>query len=202
MTRSALLLALALAVAGCHPAEVPPPAPAPSLRAESAGWPSVTAGRYPVPSMLMLWCIAPTPERIAAIRADEAKEHGPHREHSIVVRVNPTGIAAFRARTTVPAGTVVVKQKYAPDAPESAEPVAIAAMTKRQPGYDPAHGDWEYAYEEYPPGAPPKVSRGRIESCIDCHHAASDRDYLYRPYLAAQGGGDDAAGLPPATGAR
>ena len=187
MSRTALAAALLGLVAACRPAQVPPPAPAPSLRADSAAWPAVTDGRYVVPSVLMSLCMWPPPERVAAIRADEAREHGPHIGHAIVVRVNPLGVSAFRAREPVPVGTVVVKEKYDLDTPESAEPAAVAAMTKREPGYDPAHGDWEYAFEEHAPGESPRVSRGRIDSCIDCHHAAGDRDYLYRPYLAGGG---------------
>ena len=185
MNRPALAAMLLGLVAACRPAQVPPPAPAPTLRAESAGWESVTAGRYAVvPQALMNLCRNPPPDQLAVILADHAAEHGPHRGHAIVVRVNPLGVGAFRAREPVPVGTVVVKEKYDLDASESADPVALATMTKREPGYDPAHGDWVYAFEESPPGESPRVSRGRIDSCIDCHHAAGDRDYLYRPYLA------------------
>jgi hypothetical protein len=52
-------------------------------------------------------------------------------------------------------------------------------MVKREPGYDPAHGDWEYVYA----GADKAVTRGRLDSCIDCHFQVADKDYLFRTYL-------------------
>lgn len=54
-------------------------------------------------------------------------------------------------------------------------------MIKREPGYDPQHGDWEYLYVVQKPEK--KVTRGRLESCIKCHWQAKDRDYVFRNYL-------------------
>ena len=57
-----------------------------------------------------------------------------------------------------------------------------AAMIKRESGYDPAHGDWEYRYDRRWPEADKGVVWGKLASCIDCH--ARGTDYLFRPYLA------------------
>lgn len=49
-------------------------------------------------------------------------------------------------------------------------------MTKRNPGYDTDHGDWEYygidldTKEEF---------TGKATACIACHQVANDRDYIY-----------------------
>ena len=103
---------------------------------------------------------------------------------AVVVRVNPVGVDRFKAGQPVPAGTVVVKEKY-PEYSPNTPPVAVAAMVKREPGYDPENGDWEYAYEQRWPEAERKVVRGKLRSCIDCHQGARDTDYLFRPYLRA-----------------
>ena len=70
---------------------------------------------------------------------------------------------------------------YSPDA----QPVGIAAMIKREPGYDPENGDWEYAYEKRWPEAERSVVRGKLGSCIECHKGARITDYLFRSYLRA-----------------
>jgi len=97
------------------------------------------------------------------------------------VRVNPIGLEAFRARTPVPVGTVVVKEKMT-----GGKVVAVGTMTKRETGYDPDHGDWEYGYRELKADAPPPTT-GKIESCVACHRLAEKKDYLFRPYLPHKG---------------
>ena len=54
-------------------------------------------------------------------------------------------------------------------------------MIKREPGYDPGHGDWEYADVRLEPEK--KVARGKIASCIACHDGKKNDDYLFRDYL-------------------
>ena len=88
----------------------------------------------------------------------------------------------FKTGKPVPVGTVVIKEKH-PVANSKAAPVAVAAMIKREPGYDPEHGDWEYAYEQLVPVAEQKVTHGKMENCINCHRIKKESDYLFRPYL-------------------
>jgi hypothetical protein len=167
-----------LAVVGCQlPADPPPTAPD-KTEADYTRWPAVTDKPYPVDAPFAAMCaISPSPESEKRRREELAKTHGPHAVHAISVRVSPTGRSEFMARTPVPVGTVVVKEKLADE-----KVVAVGTMTKREPGYDPDHGDWEYGYRELKPDAPPAAA-GKIDSCIACHRIASQKDYLYRPYL-------------------
>ncbi len=96
------------------------------------------------------------------------------------MQVNPFGLDAFRARTPVPVGTVVVKEKMT-----GGKVVAVGTMTKREPGYDADHGDWEYAYRGLKADAPPPAA-GKIDSCIACHRIAEKKDHLFRTYLPHQ----------------
>src|SRR5262249_15369614 len=118
----------------------------------------------------------------------ELERRGPHFEPAIMVYANPTAFQALQADSSspMPVGSIVVKEKSAFDE-KGYHLVAYAAMMKRDPGYDPDHGDWEYFYAQlvgglYEPLPEPIVSRGKLQQCIGCHQAAAAKDYLYRQY--------------------
>jgi hypothetical protein len=98
------------------------------------------------------------------------------------VRVSPEAIAPFREGKRLPTGAVVVKEKYA-DELASGPLYAYAVMVKREAGYYPEGGDWEYEYVTLVPER--KVARGQLTDCAACHASAKDRDYLFRSYAGA-----------------
>jgi len=169
-------------LAGCESVPEPPSPPdTKSREVDYSTWASVAEEPYSVALPAAVACspgISPAPGRDPEIlRTDR----GPHADHAISVRVNPIGLEAFRARTPVPVGTVVVKEKMT-----GGKVVAVGTMTKRETGYDPDHGDWEYGYRELKADAPPPTT-GKIESCVACHRLAEKKDYLFRPYLPHKG---------------
>lgn len=85
-----------------------------------------------------------------------------------------------------PIGTTIVKEKYSDinEANRRGLADAVAVMVKRELGYDPEHGDWEYAYIDLDRESQIKsVTRGKIAGCIDCHSNRSTSDYVFRDYL-------------------
>lgn len=84
-----------------------------------------------------------------------------------------------------PVGAIVVKEKHRSSgattradrssAVDSFTVDGVGGMIKRPPGYDPAHGDWEYFYFE----DPRHIEAGRMASCVQCHAAAADRDHVF-----------------------
>lgn len=183
------LLFLVVALTGCQPSpnqnpvRVENPPDRETLDIDFANWASATKEPYFIAPLQFRFCAPPSTQEVQNLEL-EKKQRGPHSESAIVVRVNPIGFKPFQSGLSVPVGTIVVKEKYphySPDTP----PVAVAAMIKREPGYDPKYGDWEYAYEQRWPEHERKVIRGKLDSCIDCHQNASGKDYMFRPYLAA-----------------
>lgn len=170
-------------VAGCGPVRVESTQPggptADDPVGDFSGWPTATAKPYRIDAGLYFFCAPPTPERQKRLEAEQ-KRHGPHHRPSIVVRTNPAAIGAFRAGRPMPAGAVVVKEKHWGEE-ATGPPVEYAAMVKRDAGYDPDHGDWEYVHVVAQPER--QVTRGRLESCINCHATMRDKDYLFRTYL-------------------
>ena len=185
--KPAIALCVLAFVAGCNPPSdpapqvEPPTADAPAI--DFAGWPSVTERPFWVEIPIAELCVEVTLDEERAMEAGRTRRHGPHYRPAIVVRVSPPALDAFRAGGPLTAGAVVVKEKH-PDEAAATPPTAYAAMVKREAGYDPQNGDWEYLYEEV--GPPRRVSRGRMETCIDCHRRAGGTDYLFRTYLKSK----------------
>jgi hypothetical protein len=168
-------------LAGCQPPASPSPPPALAEPAVFATWPRVTEAPVRVSPALAMLCSA-LPANAVRARGKAAEPNGPHAEYAIVVRVSPDGIGAYREGRPLPRGAVVVKEKYA-DASATGPMLAYALMTKRTAGFDPAGGDWEYAFVTR--GAEPEVARGRLAGCAGCHASARSRDYLFRSYGAS-----------------
>lgn len=77
-----------------------------------------------------------------------------------------------------PVGAYIVKQKLR--SADSTRGVLYTTMRKREAGYDPEHGDWEYAVRD---GQGLVLAEGRIGSCIECHEAYKETEYVTREYL-------------------
>ncbi len=171
---------------GCGTSRPEPPAPEP-LPVEQPGidfanWPKATKTPYRVLLHIAFDCAVPTsPEQAETQQRALAKaSRGPHAQRSIIVRVNPDAFDAFMNRKPLPVGSIVVKEKHEGDA-VTGPPDEYTAMIRKEPGYDPTHGDWEYVHVVTRPEK--KVTRGKLSSCIDCHVDREDRDYLFRTYL-------------------
>lgn len=175
---------LAVALVGCVPPTEPteqPPTEQPAADTDYTKWPSVTAEPHVVEPSQPTLCDINVSGVVKgwdpAAKWGTPQDRSPHADHAINVRVNPTGREAFLARKPVPVGTVVVKEKLT-----NGKVVAVGTMTKREAGYDPEYGDWEYSYRELKADALP-ATVGKIESCIACHRTVKQKDYLFRPYL-------------------
>lgn len=165
----------------CLPEPESPKSQRISLGIDYAEWPSVTEAPIWVPSELLMLCAAPTAEAIRLTEADK-KQRGPHSGSAIVVRVNPAGLSQFKSAQTVPVGTIILKEKFLRN-PSNHPADAIAVMIKREAGYDPKYGDWEYAYEDRRLEQDNRVVRDKLDTCFGCHQEARKTDYLFRTYL-------------------
>jgi len=178
MQKSMWLLPVLL-VAGCQSETAPGSKPVPVEPSPFSSWPSVTDKPVLVGAYLWGLCRNMTPEE--AKKADEeAKRHGLHAKHSIIVRVSPAGAVQFRDGRPLPTGAVVVKEKYLGDPVAPGRLYGYAMMTKRDAGYYPEGGDWEYQFVALVPER--KETSGRLTECAACHASVKDRDFLFRSY--------------------
>jgi len=113
----------------------------------------------------------------------------PHVPRLFKIYVNPTGKAAFISlnRDAFPIGSMIVKEKYvAPTRkdtdwfirklPKGARPELLTVMIKREKGFDPANGDWEYQVAS---GDAQKSNAKGLEHCAKCHQDLADQDYVF-----------------------
>lgn len=142
---------------------------------DKALWNRVNDEPYYLTSKLDLQCAAPTAADYARQRKDN-----PHASTFITVYVNNAGKEAmFKQQTPrFPEGSIIVKQKV--DRKDQ-NPLLYTIMRKREPGYNPQVGDWEFSVV----GANGKemLARGKIDNCQSCHVGEATSDFVFRDYV-------------------
>jgi hypothetical protein len=126
-------------------------------------------------SQIAALCAAPTATQ------KKMESGNPHLDKFITVYVNDTGRRAMMEEKSprFPQGSIIVKEKL--PTRESSSPELLTVMIKREAGYNPENGDWEYMALD---GAGKEVqARGKLESCQACHLMVKDTDYVSRNYL-------------------
>ncbi|HEV7681380.1 MAG TPA: cytochrome P460 family protein [Pyrinomonadaceae bacterium] len=105
----------------------------------------------------------------------------PHSTRYISVYVNQLGRESMmtRLKPEFPQGSIIVKEKV--NDPRAKNPELLTAMVKREKGYNPESGDWEYFVLD---GSASTIkAQGKIEKCQTCHVNSKDTDYVDRSYL-------------------
>jgi hypothetical protein len=143
-------------------------------------WTQVNTEPYHISTAVDLLCRAPS-------KADYEFERkkNPHAATYITVYVNKVGREAMFAKDVqrFPAGSVIVKKKVGTYF-EDRKTLLYTVMKKRESGYNPVVGDWEFLVVSGD-GARLEAS-GKIESCQACHVRKSETDFIFRSYLTAK----------------
>ena len=108
----------------------------------------------------------------------------PHADKLINVFVNKIGRTAMLAerKPRFPEGAIIVKERL--PLKKSSATEWLMAMVKREEGFNPAAGDWEFFVLRTPEKV--VIERGRIENCQACHARAKETDFVFRRYLTRQ----------------
>ena len=97
------------------------------------------------------------------------------------VYVNPIAKKAMltEKHSKFPEGSIIIKEKF--DQTNSATPELLTVMFKRENGYDPTSGNWEYAVLS---GDGTQLhSVGKLKNCRECHLNWKNNDFVSRNYL-------------------
>jgi hypothetical protein len=160
-----------------YAATAPPSAP-PEKPISVSGyrtWVRVNPKPHPVISRLALLCRSLTPEENAEIASN------PHNDKFVTVYVNKIAQSAmlYQKKPVFPLDSLIVKEKL--PGPDSTSPELLTVMRKREKGYSPEAGDWEYLVLD---GTGKKIqARGRLENCQSCHQQWKETDYVSRVYF-------------------
>ena len=105
---------------------------------------------------------------------------GPHAYTYVDIYMNRLAANAFKNKQVpYPVGSIFVKDKsalgYWSNDPNDKMEDGVGGMLKREAGYDPGNGDWEYFYYT----DPTKIERGKIKSCVECHAGAKATDHVF-----------------------
>ena len=164
------------------------------LIAQSAKWDTVTPEPDPINLSFYTLCRAPLPgEAPGPHGIRDAWPQGNTPGNHVVV--SPKGRGYFYQQPDTkqpvaidqpfPQGTTIIKEKYddLADAQKREKTRAYGVMIKREAGYNPDQGDWEYAYIDLDQdGNITSATRGKLKSCIDCHGNQANNDYVFRSY--------------------
>lgn len=127
-----------------------------------------------------------------------AKPDNPHEDFSVLVYLTNNGRDMMTSGKGIyPVGTAILKEKLKPtealnrsarnlpNAPpqQNYSTELFTGMLKREAGYNPDGGDWEYFVVSG--DANKLLARGKIDSCIDCHQSYKATDYVTRAYMPA-----------------
>lgn len=140
---------------------------------DRTAWIQVNAEPYQMPAPVAALC-APGP----------GLQRDPHASAYITVYVNKVGRDAMFAKETqrFPEGSMIVKEKYS--TPEDRKPLLYTIMRKREVGYNPKVGDWEFSVVG--PNGTQVQAIGKLENCQSCHLGKSEADFVFRPYVPSQ----------------
>jgi hypothetical protein len=119
---------------------------------------------------------------VSATACDYVRAHdSPHSNKYVSVYVNESGREAMmtQRKPNFPVGSVIVKEKLS--SKTSTTPELLTAMVKREFGYDPANGDWEFLTLN---GLGTEIKEsGKLKNCQTCHSLYKHTDFITRSYL-------------------
>ena len=144
---------------------------------DKTAWTQVNADPYYISTAVDILCRAPT-----AADYESERKRNPHAATYITVYVNNAGREAMFSKESqrFPEGSVIVKEKIGTHF-EDRKPLLYTLMRKREPGYNPAVGDWEFSVVAA--NGTQLEATGKLENCQACHIGKKDSDFVFRPYL-------------------
>ena len=141
-------------------------------------WTQVNAEPYHISSILDTLCRIPTADDY---KGERERLGNPHISPAIIVYVNNLGKQAmFEKQPHFPEGSIIVKKKLGTYIKRDS-PQLYTLMRKREAGYNPEVGDWEFSVVAGD-GKQFQAS-GKLANCQSCHQGKKGSDFVFRPYV-------------------
>jgi hypothetical protein len=132
----------------------------------------------------VLECLTPQPvdmaARVAIMCGGPGINEGPHAGARFRVHANASAVLpVFDPWGKFPVGSLILKEKLGK---EDGATKLFTGMLKREKGYYPEGGDWEYFTVD---GAASKIAeRGKLSRCATCHEEYPQGDFVTKVYAA------------------
>ena len=121
-------------------------------------------------------------ESIPAKKEDKSPENPHEKGTQTFARVFANELAQAEIYKDAPRfspGAIIIREKLLNA--EDTKPELVTIMIKREKGFSPKTGDWEYLVVE---GGLEKISRReKTGSCSKCHANAEQTDFVFKTYL-------------------
>lgn len=119
------------------------------------------------------------PEKLATLCRPAVGISGPHAAAKIHVFANaPAALPIFDPWGKFPEGSLIVKEKLGT---ENSKTQLFTGMWKREKGYFPECGDWEFFTVDA--AATKIVERGKLANCASCHEDFTKGDCVSKDYV-------------------
>lgn len=103
------------------------------------------------------------------------RPEGPHKGARLQLFVSPDAAdSLYDPWAGFPVGTLILKEKLPKES--GAGPELITGMLKREAGFWPELGDWEFFTTDGKVSS--LTSRGKLETCAECHRDYKDRSFV------------------------
>jgi hypothetical protein len=119
------------------------------------------------------------PAKVATLCRSASQDKNPHIKAKFHVFANePAAQPLFDPWGKFPEGSLIVKEKWGS---EDGETQLFTGMWKREKGYFPECGDWEFFTVD---AAATKITeRGKLTNCATCHEDFTRGDYVSKDYV-------------------
>ena len=140
----------------------------------------ITESPYQMEGWVMLRCSGPSPAESRVFKKERTLGiSDPHIKKFVHVYVTPDGKTAMQTNSGVfPQGAIVLKEKFSDG--EGKQTELFTGMVKREVGYNPECGDWEFFTSSA--DASKITSRGKLKNCMACHVEYKDQDFVTKSY--------------------
>jgi len=147
-------------------------------------WHRVNDKPMPMSDVVSVLCRIVTEEEAEIFRSAHPDPHAMKQgRETFTVFVNDKGKDRLlgKSKGQFPVGTILVKEKHKGDLSWTSE--LLTVMVKREKGFAPKVGDWEFLVLD---GFAKAVQKGDSKTCVSCHTTVSGNDFVYADYVPKQ----------------
>ena len=153
------------------------------VRQRSTAMEEVTREPQRMLNNIALLCRPPSPQELSRQEANPHLDRESPEKWSRLYADKAGRAAAEGHEPFHPEGTVLIKEKTGKPGPD-AKPELFTGMLKREKGFNPECGDWEFFTVSA--DAQKVTARGKLKTCMQCHQDYPRQDFTSRELVPSR----------------